>query len=129
MIKEFCAWLVQVHPVLTIGTTLFVGSRSSTATANETWVLVTERGPAYRKTDGSEVTERIIQFIGHGKTYLDGRRVLDDLVNKILNKASVILAGYTILTITGDEPQYLGVSEQNQHQFVANLLVRYKKDA
>jgi hypothetical protein len=112
-----------------IGTNLILGSRSPKNTDEIAWIRVTELGPAPRSTDGAEVTAKSIQIVGHGRTYMEGRKITDDLIQKLLNQACITISGYTILSIVGDEPQYLGVSEKNQEQFVSNLIVRYKKGA
>jgi hypothetical protein len=100
-----------------------VGKKAS----NTPYLLVREIGPAPRETDGTEIIAKSIQLLSHHNNYQASRTICHAFAEGVLNKASIDMPTYSILSIVGDEPSYLGVDEKGLHQFVSNVVVRLKR--
>lgn len=128
MINDFCDHLAATVTGYTVGSNIIVGALNvGKKGEGNPFLLVREAGPAPRETDGTEIIAKSIQLLSHAYTYQSARSICQLFADSLLNVASIELSSYVILSITGDDPSYLGVDENGYHQFVSNLVVRIKK--
>lgn len=127
MLKPLATWLAA-QAGLTVGTTLFAGTRPATAPHLCTTLL--ERGVERVSELSPELREKAVQILTRGPVndYFAGKDEADRVFDLVINQYGLTaVEGWTIHSVLGDAPQYIGQDDKGRHEFSANVVVRARK--
>jgi hypothetical protein len=129
VIKELTTYLaanVAGTPALVVGTNLFAVWRPEGKADRST--LIQERSPGRDYDDGSKLIEKPLQISSRS---LDAFQARDDALrihDYLINKAGISIGGgWTLQSITGGEPFYVGTDSHDRHIYTFNLVMVCKK--
>jgi len=109
---------------VTVGVNLFAGYRPSSAPPECTVII--ERYPARRETDGSEVIRKALRFVSRAADYPTAQEEARMYYDAVIHRTGIRLTDWTILSVTGTEPQYAGQDEVG-HLFWTDLVFSVKE--
>lgn len=126
MLKAIGDYLVANLGGLTLGTTLQVGFRPSTAP--DACSTLQERSGAILDEDISKYWQKPVQVLTRAPGYSAAEAECQRIFQFLRDLRQVSMSGFHVYTVTGISPQYLGQDDQGRHEFSANLILRLRKD-
>lgn len=126
MIKALCTYMAAGLG-LTIGTNLFAGKLPPAVDALSTAVLT--RTGAVIDSEIKELRHQPIQIFTRGPEYHTADAEANRVCDWLVNQHGVAITGWTILSITGNGPAWLSTDAKGRDEFVANLLIRARKES
>ena len=128
MLKAFGDYLEAEDSLgLTQGDNLFVGHRPSDAQNNCSTILERTGAKVHPYVDAQR--EVHYQLLTRDKTYFTAQDKAVGIFEYLVNLAQIPLQNWTIQTIEGIAPQWIGMDKHNRHEFSANLTLRVRKES